>query len=54
MKIKVIRQAFYQNTLRFEGDIIDFSGDKLPSWAESLEPKKENETKKDKKEGKAE
>jgi len=33
MKIKVLKKAYYDNELLQENQIIDFVGDKIPSWA---------------------
>lgn len=33
VKVKVTARAWYKNTYLKEGQIIDFNGDKMPSWA---------------------
>lgn len=38
MKVRVIKKAYYDDRIRSEGSIIDFQGDKLPSWAEAVDP----------------
>lgn len=37
MKVKVIQKAYYGEKILEEGEIINFAGDKIPSWAVSLE-----------------
>jgi hypothetical protein len=37
MQVKVVKQAWDNVKLLQPGDIIDFDGDRLPSWAEPLE-----------------
>ncbi len=41
MKVKAIKKAWYQSKLIGVGEVINFEGDKLPSWAEPLEPVKQ-------------
>jgi len=36
MQVKVTKRAFYENRLIEEGEIIDFKGDKIPSWCVSM------------------
>jgi hypothetical protein len=37
MKVKVIKDAWYQNKRLYPGDIINFEGSKLPSWVKPLQ-----------------
>lgn len=36
MKVKVTKPAWYKQTLLKEGQIVEFTGDKLPSWGEAV------------------
>ena len=48
MKVKVIAEAYYNNSLVYEGQIINYKGDKLPSWAtlaDGIETKKSKKNK---------
>ena len=33
MKIKVIKEAFYNNAYKKIGDVLDYQGENIPSWA---------------------
>jgi hypothetical protein len=43
MKVKVIKKAWYDSKLLNEGEVIDFKGNKLPSWAESVKGQANNQ-----------
>lgn len=47
MKVRVIKNAFYNLAYLEEGRIIDFKGDVLPSWAEAVEPSEKKPEEKD-------
>ncbi len=37
MKIKVIKEAFYNNAYKNIGDVLDYQGKNIPSWAKPIE-----------------
>lgn len=43
MKVKVTKRAWYDSKLLKEGEVIEFKGNKLPSWAESVKGQTNNQ-----------